>query len=407
MMNYHVYTHYLQFQNRDELDLLIEKTISRTKKNEEANYFLDMTWEGFTFYSWYKNYDWFLQKLHTARPKIKIYLIINSHFEKYKTDLDHHLVQDILFIDFFLYSVCQQLLEKKLSHIKTQWNYLDQSFVCLGGRIKPEREKLFRAIYDANLLDCSIYGLHHNTDITNYLDSVPDRDLIQSIMDRSSAETYHQQDLLIYRNLFKDCLFQVVVETEARFQVDCPWITEKTWVAIANHNPFIMFGDSGTLSELQKMGFKTFDQYLPFSDYENLKLSERIPSIVTNIKYWLKNINNHRSSIQSDIKHNFKNLQKTYLQNKRNIIDFISKNNLDCDINDLVVSYPASLNESWKSFYERIKDKNWPDAPHFESLHKLPIEIIMDLKNHDYSFLKSWPSRFEEFQNFLSKNSKL
>jgi hypothetical protein len=61
-------------------------------------------------------------------------------------------------------------------------------------------------------------------------------------------------------------------------------VTEKTYKAIDNYHPFVVAGPPGTLARLKSMGYRTFEQYLPFPDYDNqLNAEQRLEMIYQNI----------------------------------------------------------------------------------------------------------------------------
>lgn len=45
--------------------------------------------------------------------------------------------------------------------------------------------------------------------------------------------------------------------------------TEKTYKSIDNHHPFVIAGPPGTLGNLRQLGYQTYEQWLPYPDYDN------------------------------------------------------------------------------------------------------------------------------------------
>ena len=50
--------------------------------------------------------------------------------------------------------------------------------------------------------------------------------------------------------------------TETTYYSDEFYISEKTLKPIGHSHPFIIFGSVGTLKELKRMGFKTFEPFI-------------------------------------------------------------------------------------------------------------------------------------------------
>ena len=84
------------------------------------------------------------------------------------------------------------------------------------------------------------------------------------------------------REHFADSYFQVIMETH--FDADGSggtFITEKTFKAIKNAQPFVIFGPAGTLKQLREMGYRTFDHVI----------DNRYDSIADNNQRWQAALN--------------------------------------------------------------------------------------------------------------------
>jgi hypothetical protein len=62
-----------------------------------------------------------------------------------------------------------------------------------------------------------------------------------------------------------------VIETNV---YECGWWTEKTAKCLVAGKPFILLGTSGQLTELKRLGFKTFDPWIDES-YDNEPNAEK------------------------------------------------------------------------------------------------------------------------------------
>jgi hypothetical protein len=82
-------------------------------------------------------------------------------------------------------------------------------------------------------------------------------------------------------------------------------VTEKTYKAIDNHHPFVIAGPPGTLARLKSMGYRTFEQYLPFPDYDRqLDADQRLEMVYQNILA-LNNQMVESNAIAEDVAYNY------------------------------------------------------------------------------------------------------
>jgi|APSaa5957512493_1039668.scaffolds.fasta_scaffold23003_3 hypothetical protein len=117
---------------------------------------------------------------------------------------------------------------------------------------------------------------------------------------------------------FFDCLFNLVVETSSQTDSDS-WteifITEKTFKAIAYRQIPVWFAVPGTVEEVRRLGFDTFDDIIDHS-YDNITSSEvRMSKIVSTMKYFVNNYtleqaNNLRINLWSRLNNNVLLLDK-------------------------------------------------------------------------------------------------
>lgn len=76
----------------------------------------------------------------------------------------------------------------------------------------------------------------------------------------SDQHNDHEHQVLEH---YRDAYFQIILETH--FDADGSggtFITEKTFKAIKNSQPFVIFGPPGTLAQLRSMGYCTFDSVI-------------------------------------------------------------------------------------------------------------------------------------------------
>ena len=193
--------------------------------------------------------------------------------------------------------------------------------------------------------------------------------------------------------LFTSTKFSVVSETSFNV-VPRPEITEKTWKTILNFHPFIIAGDTNTCAVLNSMGFVTYENFLPYPDYDNIENNlERLEAVVANTKFWTKNIDSHTREIEHITTHNHDILHCHYDRNEKNILEFIQKHDLDLTIDDLIITDPTpyvfydcylsqkqqQLKENFESFYNEIRDASWPDCESESQFNDLPDKVKKEL----------------------------
>lgn len=76
----------------------------------------------------------------------------------------------------------------------------------------------------------------------------------------------------------------VNVFTETLFEEDTIFLSEKIFKPIYCLQPFIVFGNPGTLEELQKLGFKTFGEFWDESYDQEISFTKRLEKIVDIMK---------------------------------------------------------------------------------------------------------------------------
>lgn len=80
----------------------------------------------------------------------------------------------------------------------------------------------------------------------------------------------------------KNAFVYLITETVGDYPY--PYFTEKTWKAIVSKVPFMIVGSPQSLDKLREFGFKTFNQWWK-EDYDLLPtVSQRIESIVLELK---------------------------------------------------------------------------------------------------------------------------
>ena len=368
----------------------LAKSITATRP---AVAFLSLFWERVDPAHWVANFCSLVKEIKRISPHTKIELVLDSVYQSWADVIKLDNVEHVTFIDFFALSLWHRVVELKHCAPCETWNPSKNNFLFLTGKPdKVNRIRLLYKFYQQQLLTCGTWSLFHNdhykeqckkllSELTNkeYNEFV-NRHICNpdsiAIINKPNG-SLHYGGTPFDTGLYQNCAFQVVSETLFVNELNLPiWITEKTWLAILNHRPFIVAGDSGILKKLKQLGFRTFDQYLSIGDYDSINDNEkRLDAIVKNTKDWLVNISNYSDQIQQDVNYNFHQFQHLVEQNQKKITERIIAYNIDCDISDVVLLIDIHQHAQWQNWYERVRDVSWPDCPSEQDFWTLPENV--------------------------------
>ena len=348
----------------------------------------------------------FINIIKDKKPQWKIFLIANTSDSIHETKLRGLKFTDILFIDFFLYRVYKEVIVHKKNAIvnRTQNNVFNKNkFLFLTGKAhKINRVGLLKKFIDNDLMKFAEWSFFYFEENIKYnllvREQFPDlsdnefRTFVNTwkrnpdninIQETVTLMGYEYNGIPYDINLYQDTDFQVISETNFTDTTN-PWITEKTWLPILNRHPFIMAGDVATLKLLNKMGFSTFDEFLTI-DYDLIdNQDKRLDAIVANTEHWVHNLKLHHKMINLYVNHNFKVLEELYFINNQKISNFIEKYNLiNLSVEELVPtagrhddhSTQKKQDKLFLTFYNNIKDPNWPICFSEQDFFKLPLPI--------------------------------
>jgi hypothetical protein len=171
---------------------------------------------------------------------------------------------------------------------------INKTFLCFNFRYRRHRLDLLTIFHKHNLLNNSYFSMpSHNPDAPSqkFIDHLIFHD-VNNIYGVSNEELQILQNNILplvidiedgYKDhlkltienekremahLYDSSLISVVTETNA-WQAEIS-ITEKIYKPILYKHPFIVVGSRGTLAELRKKGYKTFDKWFS-EDYDNIE----------------------------------------------------------------------------------------------------------------------------------------
>ena len=345
--------------------------------------------------------NYFVKLLKSSRPGWKIFLLANIAFKNKNDRLVLAKFDDILYIDYFAYRTYEEILIHNKSSVIYRWPKHADKFLFLTGT--PSRHNRIRLLYkliEAGLKDKCIWSLPIDdlelSKIHLHLPEVSRSDLdifLQTYSRKLDKPLVKPYDSIVYNaSIYAQACFSLVSETSFN-STTFPYVTEKIYKSILNKHPFILAGDTNSLSYLSTLGFVTFEQFLPIRNYDTIDNTEnRLNALVTNAKYFISNIKKNAVEIEEMVKHNVDNFKRLHKTLELDITDFISKNqlalhkhqliNTSSPFERLVPSETTELNIKDKKFYDfytAIKDKSWPDCVKESDYINLPEAIKHEL----------------------------
>jgi hypothetical protein len=186
---------------------------------------------------------------------------------------------------------------------------IEKHFTSLNGRAHGFRCRFIDHMYKENLFDHG-YISWHNSDNWNLNDQykfrwwTPKNISCDAHWDHIAATT-GVQNLCTPPDVFKKSLFSVISESNT----ECLFITEKTWVAVYNQRPFLIYGAPNTHRYLEQLGFKLFDEIIDYSFDKEPDDDIRAQMFMHEVKKLTSyDISYLKELLQSKVMHNYRNM---------------------------------------------------------------------------------------------------
>lgn len=168
-----------------------------------------------------------------------------------------------------------------------------KSYNCLQKRLRAHRIWFYIYLYKDDLLDHGLVSMNKYDHHANYFEGrhlpdniVEEANTLLPLLVYGKNNNEHDDNFYIRRILDNVCLDTwVSVVSEASFSDydHTLFLSEKVFKPIACFHPFIVVGNKGSLKELRKLGYKTFDGFIDES-YDDLPTFERYDAIIESIK---------------------------------------------------------------------------------------------------------------------------
>lgn len=363
---------------KDEKLLNLNMVLQETKKYKTV--FAALTWENRPVQDWL---PWVL----ILRSQRKCKFLFESVYQGRIAE-----IPEANFVCFFALRVWFEIEILKTSKFNQTWNPETNMFLFLTGQPdRINRAFLLKKILESNLEKNCLWSFfinqatHNNTQQMLSLTDIEFNNFLKKMLTSPDNLTLINSENSIRlggfpydHTVYQKTSFRIISETQ--FTKKEPWITEKTWITIINHHPFIMAGDASILNRLESFGFRTFTEYLKIPNYSSIQDPyKRLDAIVINAKDWLTTIKNNEIAIEQDVKHNYHQLCQ--LINNALINVAIICDSIDITIESLMGSgfFNDMLDMSWVLFYNNVKDDSWPICLNEKSFHHLPAVIKQEL----------------------------
>jgi|694.fasta_scaffold24945_4 hypothetical protein len=291
----------------------------------------------------------------------RIFEVLNRVAPKYYLVVDDTMGHQVTFNGNVAYlSGCMMLaylsIWMKGHPVATEWNpKTNQGLMLLGKCQKIHRIGLLKKFYEQNVLDSIEWTAHFINQrnlikeqfFKDYTDDEYDMFVTRCnrLLDLSNDHPclpkvtdgyFHHQGFPFDHTLYERTAFSIILESEY-YGVGAPWLSEKTWRAIANKHPFIMVGGESNIPDLKSRGYRTFEELMHIPEYYSLlttvkNVDHALNSIVTNTVEFSKLLENASPSliakINEDVEHNYK-LFEDFMGNQ--VAKFLETTNLTTD----------------------------------------------------------------------------
>jgi hypothetical protein len=195
---------------------------------------------------------------------------------------------------------------------------------------------------------------------------------------------------------FQHANFSIISESDFAYGA----ISEKTYLTLLHKHPFIIVNSPQQIQLLKSLGFRTFENYLPFDQYIYVEDNQlRLDQIVANIREFQKIIESHRQEIVADTEHNynlciemahetetqFNNLSTVLTADNLLHLNYLTFSNVDID---LFVQYKTQekilleqkQQEDFIAKYRIYKGADWPEIQNMADFEQLPEWVKQEAK---------------------------
>tara|TARA_Y100000996_G_C22532475_1_gene647075 strand:+ start:318 stop:1691 length:1374 start_codon:yes stop_codon:yes gene_type:complete len=338
--------------NRDTMESIIDFTsyrvIDALKKNDNLFLLMSYYWEGILA-------EHTIMLIHSKMwqyqiPTKKVVLSFGGFNQKewYQNICDKHKIKNK--INFHYHNWVWKTKGEEFWEYKNNKEYdkinseykiekKKYDFNCLNRRLRTHRFYVLSRLEKEKLLDDNIVT-YDFTIVENrpHLAEIPKIEQVTHEFDFTELKSYllylqKYKDKKFYdyddlenlhgimherASVYENSMFSFVTETT--YYSDEFYISEKTLKPIGHKHPFIIFGSVGTLKELQRMGFKTFEPFIDESYDLETNMQRRIDMIFDEVLKLVNKTDEEKLEWMKNIKPivdwNSKKLEEIYFESK-------------------------------------------------------------------------------------------
>ncbi len=205
-----------------------------------------------------------------------------AHFELDVGMTCYHMDQTGLLPDFDTHL---KYKKKNKTNIKT--------FSCLNKRIRPHRVWFYKYMYESDILKDGLISMN---EFPKHQYPFEGKFMDESIVDKISEGLplliYNKKNNELDDNYYirrlneqicLDSFISVVSEAHCGDSDETMFLSEKLYKPIACRHPWMVMGNKDSLAMMQKMGYKTFSDFV-IEDYDGLPTHKRMLSIIESVK---------------------------------------------------------------------------------------------------------------------------
>jgi hypothetical protein len=171
-----------------------------------------------------------------------------------------------------------------------------------------------------------------------------------------SGNQLHYYGFPIGKNVYTETSVSLVSETFFDQTYAHPRATEKLWKAITYQHPFVVMSSPGLLQVLQQMGYRTFNQHLPFPEYDQeFNHTLRIDQACENILALHKLAVENPDILINDINHNYQINKSRFESDTKLVADTLKKFEYYGEVFDVIPTHDSITDEKSTEYYEEIK----------------------------------------------------
>jgi hypothetical protein len=207
-------------------------------------------------------------------------------------------------------------------HIEYKTNNDIKDYVCQQKRLRNHRIWFYLKLFENNLIRNGLVSMNPFSHRQAHMDGkvysenlVYDANKILPLMIYGQGNTEKDDNYYIRRivpQIYLDSWVTLISDASFSDNDHTLFLSEKVFKPISCRHPFIIVGNKGSLKQLRKMGYKTFEGFIDES-YDDLTTFERYDAIIESIKKII-NIEDKLSwylSMQEILDHNYKTLQNS------------------------------------------------------------------------------------------------